>query len=67
MIRYRTEKEIDVVLLPTMANCEPASASLLLLVEASVAVDPYQSRQQPIWPSSGDVDWELHQTSKIVR
>jgi len=27
-----------------MANCEPASAFLLLLVEASVAVDPDQSR-----------------------
>src|SRR5260370_23701779 len=38
-----------------MANCESASGFLLLLVEASVAVDPYQSRQQPIWPSSADV------------
>src|ERR1700737_4100070 len=37
-------KEIDVVLPPTMTNCEPASAFLLLLVEASAAVAPYRSR-----------------------
>ena len=35
------------MLLPTIANSEPASAFPLLLVEASVAFDPHRLRSNP--------------------